>query len=100
MHHSTTSLVRGPPIGCQNPRVDLCWHNIQLSDGEFLKVSMAGSGWRRPRWRDRGGGEGHRRPLIPALMRPPVVIVGRVFGQDGSQVRLIDDEDLVEALLA
>ena len=53
-----------------------------------------GSGYRR------GSGEGHRRPLLPALVGPPVVVVGRASGEHGPQVRLIDDEELVQALLS
>ena len=48
----------------------------------------------------RRSGEGYWRPLIPALMRSPVVVIGRVFRQDVAQVRLVDDEHPVQALRA
>jgi len=47
-----------------------------------------------------GSDERHWWPLIPALVRPTVVVVGRVFGEHGPQVRLVDDEEPVQALRA
>jgi hypothetical protein len=48
----------------------------------------------------RGGGERHRGPLVPALVWPPVVGVGRVVSQHPPQVRLVDDERVIQALRA
>src|SRR5438128_2704164 len=81
--------------------IRLCWP----SGGDVVVVDEAAEDRAAPDLRGgggsgRGSGEGHRRHLIPALVRPPVVVVGRVFRQDGAQVRLVDDEEVVQALRA
>ena len=45
-------------------------------------------------------GEGDRRLLVQALVRARLVVVRDVVGQDAAQVRLVDDEEVVEALRA
>jgi hypothetical protein len=41
-----------------------------------------------------------RDALVNALVRPLGVVVQRVLGKDGAQVRLVDDQDLVEQFAA
>ncbi len=43
--------------------------------------------------------EGDRHPLPDALMRARLIVVRDVCGQDLAQVRLVDEEEMVQALL-
>jgi len=83
-------MVRKPhPV----PGSGLCRRAVILVDEAAEHIPP--SDWALPR----ALVEGDRHPLPDALMRARLIVVRDVRGQDLAQVRLVDEEELVQALL-
>ncbi len=106
MIRPTDTAALDPPRGptwARRPLAGRCTA-LSASGGDVVVVDQAAedraaANLRGGGGQSRGSSEWHWRCLIPALVRAAMVIVGRVPREHGPQVRLVNDEQAVQARL-